>query len=118
MYICGRPIAINVHFDGGHTHGRGSSAWTMAAAWGVDEESVLQWRTVAEAATYHDRATSVSAELIACLQAVHVLSAADRRCYLHFQFYGAAFDARVDVLTINRLIIYFGIIWCKCGGDR
>ena len=30
---CGqRPIAISVHFDGGHKDGRGSSAWTMSCA--------------------------------------------------------------------------------------
>ena len=65
-----RPIAISVHFDGGHEDGRGSSAWTMSCA--MDDSYQLQ--IIAEAATYHKQdATSVSAEMIACWQALRAL---------------------------------------------
>jgi len=72
--------AISVFFDGGHKHGKGSSAWTMmagrlAAHDATLPEPSLQWNIIAEGAVYHVWATSVYAELVACHQAVHALKA-------------------------------------------
>ena len=66
-----RVHVVSVHFDGGHKDGRGSSAWTMSAA-GAQAST---WRIVAHAAVYHPTgATSVSAEMYACWQAVQALN--------------------------------------------
>ena len=64
--------ALRAHFDGGCKDGRGSSAWTLEMAEDY-RDAAIKWRTVAEASIYHEYATSVSAEMVACSQAVAAL---------------------------------------------